>query len=418
MLLTSFPTFESSILEQFEDIPNDGTIINDDPPSHVSNDDDETVIPVLQADSLTLKDLLHEMEKRSLQARGFFADDAKLLQVELDKEHQEYMELKAREKIEAKKIEAAQKVTQRRKALTEYALWEEKEEVEKNERIAQWFQLLQQGLCPPNCRIEVNNVSVRTLTRLLWTDVSVVNLDLSNLKLSEESGVYIGRMLKNNRTLLKLELGDNMLGQKALCEISEALCNNSVLKYLSLESNPLTANGSSCASKAFAKMITLNKGLTFLSIWRCNMGVEDGRVISQSMKQNNHLLCFEIGLNQWQCSDIHTIENALVRNREQARMEQEVERRHCDMANEARSLEVSQQKQREQAERDKLWLEEQKRIRSTERHEEMEREKENKKNAMEMEQRKRDEEEEQKKLQAMKQKTSKSKTKGKKKKAR
>jgi hypothetical protein len=374
-----FPTFDSSILEEFEDILLNEEHVEDCEDNHdESNDEQEvTIPPVLQADSLNLKDLLHEMEKRRLEARGFFSDDAKLLQAALDKEHEEYIESKKRQRLEAKKLESAQKAAQRRKACTEYALLKEKEEAEKNDKVSQWFQLLEQGIAPSNCRIEVNNISARTLARMLWSDSSIMTLDVSNLNLSDDSGVYLGRALKNNKTIVKLDLGNNNFGSKTFCEISEALRNNSVVKYLSLESNHLAERERLGASEALANMIKQNKGLKYLSIWKCNLGVEGGQMISESIKDNHMLTCLEIGSNYFHCSDIKIIKDFLLRNREQERIELEGIKNFQRMEEEARILFEAKCNQDRKLEIDRAWLQDQKEIRAKERRELMELNREN-----------------------------------------
>ena len=122
---------DEALLVHFEDLLDVGddtignTQIDDD-----ENDDNETVMNTkMDANSLTLKDLLHKMEIRNLQPRGFFEDDAKLLQEQLDKEHDEYIESKRREKHEGKDLEATQAIIRRRKALQEIELNEEQVEI-------------------------------------------------------------------------------------------------------------------------------------------------------------------------------------------------------------------------------------------------------------------------------------------------
>lgn len=416
MSLAYFPTFDSSVLDEFEDLLLDEEVMNvDDNDDFLYHKDESILIPVLQADSLSLKELIHEMEKRGLKPRGFFADDAKLLQIELDKEHQEYIDSKKREKQEAQKLEIEQKDIQRRKARTEIALREEKEEAENNERISTLFHLLERGVAPLYCRAEVNNVSARTLARLFWSDSSGVTcLDLSNLNLSDDTGIFIGRMLKNNRSLIKLELGDNRFGSKTFSEISEALCVNNELKYLSLESNILrTDETRTKAAEALAKMLKQNKGLRYISIWRCSIGKEGGQLISEAFSHNYHLFCFELGFNYWQCSDVNSIKSVLLRNREKQKIKLDEEKRLKDIERKSQLQNEVQQEDNRQRERDEAWLDMQKVIRAEQRRQDMENERKKKEEDIEFERRKR---EEYLKLTAGKQKLSKKSKKKKKKK--
>ena len=371
--------FHSSILQEFEDIIQDetGTPTSnssfENPNDNESPEEEETIIPLLDANSLTLKDLLHEMERRGLHPRGFFADDAKVLQIELNKEHDEYIESKRREKQEAKEMEASQRLFRRRKALTEIALREEKEVLEKNERFREWFHLIQHGRTPSCCRIEVNNASARSLARLLWCDKRIVQLDVSNLNLSDMSGAYIARMLKNNSSLRKLELGDNSLGHKTCITMAESLRVNEVLEYLSLDSNPLTSNQGTLTIEALADIVRENKTLRYLNLWRCNIGVEGGRLISEAMKSNDKLTCIEMGYNQWQHSDIITIKKILSKNKGMWRKELEEKADIARKEKEAEDLARKEEEQKKREADDRSWLESQKVERAEQRRVEMER---------------------------------------------
>lgn len=359
--------FPAALLEEFEDI------IKDHVPDSVENDsdskDEESVIQ--NANHLTLKDLLHSLEQRGLHPRGFFDEDAKVLQAELDKEHYENMESKRREKKEGKKLETSQRLFQQRKALTEIALREEDEEMKRNERMLEWFLLIQNGIVPLYCRISVNDLSARSLSRLLWDDTRIVSLDLSNLNLSDTSGAFIARMLRNNRSIVKLELGDNILGMQTCSTLAESLCINNVLQYLSLESNPFAKNGSEVA-EALAAMIKTNKGLRYLSLWRCSIGAESGKLIAEAITYNAKLTCLDFGYNQWQCSDINLIKATLSKNgqahQEELTQKLDFERKETEQ----RALVEQQEEEKQKAAVDLKWLEDQKVERAEERRVHME----------------------------------------------
>ena len=363
-------SFDTALLQEFEEI------LKDEIPHDVDNtngsEEEEMVLPIQNANHLTLKDLLHSLEKRCINSRGFFDEDAKVLQVKLDREHDDYMESKRREKQEAKTLESSQRLIRRRKALTEKALKEEKEEIIRNDRLMEWFLLIKNGIAPLHCRINVNDSSARSLSRLLWSDSRIVTLDLSNLNLSDASGAFIARMLKNNRSIVKLELGDNMLGDETCATMAASLQMNNVLQYLSLESNPLTKAGSVAAYEALSEMIRTKSGLRYFSLWRCNIGAEGGRLISEAAKFNSKLTCLEIGYNQWQCTDIIAIKKILSNNaqvyQEELDAQLDVERKDQEMKN---LLEQQQDQQRKDAD-DAKWLEDQKLKREEERRIEME----------------------------------------------
>jgi hypothetical protein len=304
--------FDSKTLKQFEDLLDDESVaVNFEEKENL--EDEEALMNKLDANSLTLKDLLHEMEMRNLQPRGFFEDDAKLLQERLDKEHEEYLELKQRQKIEAKELEASQALVRRRKALQEIELGEEKREYGCNKRTSEWFRLLENKCSPSRCRIDINNVSARTLSRILWSDTLIVTLDVCNMYIADHAGSYLARVLKNNKSLIKLEMDENNLGYKTCNTLADSLGTNSTLKYLSLGSNPLTANNGKEVVESLAKILVENKSLQYLGLWRCNIGIEGGRKVSEAMQSNKDILCFELGYNFWDYKEIQNIQHVLVR---------------------------------------------------------------------------------------------------------
>jgi len=372
-------SFESTLLEQFEDIIKDETSSNGPNIDKNELDDyEETVIPTLDANSLTLKDLLHELERRGIHPRGFFADDAKVLQAELDKEHDEYLESKRREKHEARDLEGSQRLLQRRKALTEIAMREEREEMENNERINEWFGLIHRGKTPSYCRIDVNNVSTRSLARLLWSDTRILSLDVSNLNLSDTSGAYLARMLKNNRTIVKLELGENGLGYETCVTMAESLRVNNVLEYLSMESNPLNAKNGTMSIDAMANIVKYNKSVRYLNLWRCNIGVEGGRMIAEAMRFNDCLICMELGYNFWEYSDIEMIKEMLLKNRQSQQTELDKQRALERKENEDMDIIKKQEEQKRMETKNSNYLHEQKLERAEHRRVEMERAEEKK----------------------------------------
>jgi membrane-bound inhibitor of C-type lysozyme len=304
--------FDPALLCHFEDLLGDESATQKSQKDEENIDDDETVINKLDANSLTLKDLLHEMEMRNLQPRGFFEDDAKFLQEQLDKEHEEYLESKRREKQEAKELEASQAMLRRRKALQEIELSEEQRELKIDKRTDEWFRLIKCGCSPTRCRIDVNDISARTLARLLWSDKLIVSLDVCTLNLSDSSGAYLARTLKNNTSIIKLEMNENYLGSKTCKTLADALCSNNTLKYLSMESNPLTANNGKASVEALVNIIRDNKSLQYFSLWRCNIGIEGGRELSEAMQLNEKITHFELGYNFWDFLDIQKIEAVLV----------------------------------------------------------------------------------------------------------
>ena len=284
-------------------------------PVHNSDDDsqdEENVVHKLDANSLTLNDLLHEMERRGLQPKGFFSDDAKVLQAELDREHTIYLEKKKRERREAREFEAKQAILLRRKKLVESQILEENEEIKKDPVIKGWLDLIHHNEAPATSRIDLNNITSRSLAKSLWEGTNITCLDISNMELNDLSGAYLCRTLRKNRSIKKVELGGNLFGSITCETLADALRVNNVVQHIGLESNPLMMKKGITAIAKLAETLTYNQTLRYLSLWRCNTGREGGRLFSDAITKNKALICFDLGYNGWYHSDVLKIAQKLV----------------------------------------------------------------------------------------------------------
>lgn len=179
----------------------------------------------------------------------------------------------------------------------------------------EWFELIRTGTAPSHCRIDINDITARPFARLLWTDQQIVSVDVGNMNLSDTTGAYIARALKNNRSIIKLEMSENLLGSKTCETLAESLLVNDVIQFIDLGSNPLTAKNGITGIEAISAMLQHNQSLRYFNLWRCNIGVEGGRLLSAAMPFNNTLTCFELGYNSWDHCDIRQIEEKLVRHK-------------------------------------------------------------------------------------------------------
>ena len=185
--------FENVEIAAFQDIlPIDSNENNEESES----DDEEQTYPIMKAIDLNAKDLAMELERRKINPKGFFDEDCRLLQVELDREHELYVIKKQKEANEARKVRALQRLENQRKKFTEVTLREEKSRLKSSKRLQEWFYLLQKGLAPLKCKVPVDEISGRTLGRLLFDDKRLVCLNVSNCCLGDKSGVFIARALK------------------------------------------------------------------------------------------------------------------------------------------------------------------------------------------------------------------------------
>ena len=99
------------------------------------------------------------MRRRGKAPKGFRADDEKALQIEFNKEHEEYIERVKRERLENREKIQKQAAMQRRRLLLEKQLREEQEETVRDQRLNFWLSLVRRrtrglvrspsDVCPP-----------------------------------------------------------------------------------------------------------------------------------------------------------------------------------------------------------------------------------------------------------------------------
>ena len=254
---------------------------------------------------------------------------------------------------------------------------EEMEDIARSPRLSAWFCAMLAGQAPAECYIPLlTNAAARSLAKVLWSDARIVALDVSHLRLSDQTGAYLARALKNNKTLTKLEMDDNLFGAGTVEALAESLATNDTLQFLSLSSNMLFANGSAAPTAAgrgescvgpLARSLAQNFGLTCLNLSRCGIGPEGGRLLCDAVANNRRLISVEVGYNHFTHGDVARMAERLEANRKTWR--------------ENRAREVERAKERERAERDarkeeeekqkeeqnRPWLEEQRSSRAEER---------------------------------------------------
>lgn len=361
---TKMASVEENLYDKFEDLlDKDGEEMCEIANSDV---DESIVVHKLDASALTLNDLIHEMERRGLHPRGFFEDDAKILQAEFDTEHKSYVESKKKEMIEARELEAKQAISQKRKMAMEFEINEERNELEKDKSAAKWYNAIKSNNVQEHCRFYVNNVTARSLAKVMWNNESILSLDVSNMNLSDLAGAYICRALRNNRFLIKLELGGNYLGPKTIKSLGDALQTNNTLKHVSLDSNNLTALSGNEKDRTsifhLSKMLSVNKSLTHMSIWRCHIGPEGCKSIYEAMLKNNTLICFDIGYNDWTQCQILQILHRLKENAGKLKKEESLDERLRKQEEQQRDYLKAMEKKDVIAKEN--WLQEQKLVRS------------------------------------------------------
>lgn len=297
-----FLQYSPEILQQFQDLLETDEVLKDHYEQNYNNqvkkldsDEEDTIIPVLCASNLNSVDFMHEMGRLNIHPKGFFEDDCKTLQAALDKEHYDYVESKKKEKEIAQDLEESQASIQRMKLLTELALEEEEMVLKTNRRVMDWIELIQIKHIPSTCRMHLNDISTRTISRHLWSDHRLISLDLTNCQITDRGGVYIARVLKQNTSIKKLELGDNLIGFKTCAILADSLKTNHTIKFLGLDSNPLASKHVTDAVESLSSIIMYNSSLQHLSLYRCNIGVGGGRTIANAISLNDHICCLDFG---------------------------------------------------------------------------------------------------------------------------
>jgi Ran GTPase-activating protein (RanGAP) involved in mRNA processing and transport len=163
----------------------------------------------------------------------------------------------------------------------------------------------------------VSSVTARCVAKALWDNTSLTALDVSGCHLDDTSGTYLARMLKHNSSLVKLEMGSNKFGPRTCAALAQSLsvrttslharsgagpsardeisfprrkkgCSinvavfysigvqvNKTLRHLDVQSNQLTRAGEDLEGMhALCDMLRKNTTLTYLNLWRCELGVQ------------------------------------------------------------------------------------------------------------------------------------------------
>jgi len=361
----------------------------------------------LNATTLNPSTLKSELEKRNIPPRGFFYDDAKHLQECLDREHEEYIEEKKREWIEALVATRKERIEKRRWEWMEKEMEEERTEImERDERVRDWLELqfrlremrmkeeqmkketkqcekrkeeesMMAAVAPRNYRINVNAFSARSLAKFLWSDTWILSIDVSNMNLPDSAGAYLCRALKGNSTLIKYELGGNEFSSKTCKSLAESLEVNGTFSSMNLEGNPLVVDEEGKESfEMLSRSLAKNSGLVFLSLWMCGVGVEGGRALARNIVENTTLVSLEVGYNNFDNSDVMVLRKQLELNRTKRTKKLAKEAENANQARKKEEEHIKSLMEMEKKESEEKWLQEQKIVRANERRLEMERQQE------------------------------------------
>lgn len=190
------------------------------------------------------------------------------------------------------------------------------------------------------------------LLRAMRTNTSVRTLDLASNKLTDAIATSLEKMLVRNKTLQSLDLGLNELTHASLGAIGRALRGNTVLTTLSLESNPvlLSSTDASVAGtvsshfEAFTTAVATTTSLTSLNLFRTQMSVDVGHVLTQAVAKNTSIVALEVGGDALLVpSDVALLANHVSRNQQHAEKAQSrTAAVRCELADRAEAVYVEQ----------------------------------------------------------------------------
>ena len=175
-------------------------------------------------------------------------------------------------------------------------------------------------------------VDIQIMAKILFNNKTVVELKLSQNKISDDCALCISECIKNNKTLTKLDLSMNKISDLGLkrivpalyvnqslqkfdvshnnisddgvAAISEYLENNNTLQELSMSYNKISNSGILCIGQA----LQLNKILQTFDISYNNIS-DDGMItFSNYLKVNNTLQELRISWNDGSCLVVNSMD--------------------------------------------------------------------------------------------------------------
>ena len=119
--------------------------------------------------------------------------------------------------------------------------------------------------------------------------------------LSDLSGAYLCRALRNNRSIVKVDAEGNNFGPKTLTSLADSLTTNDVVRHVNLEGNPLVKNEAGGHDVAgvgrLAEMLKVNNSLRYLNLFGCNIQSSGGHQLVSGLVGNAALIFLEVGNN-------------------------------------------------------------------------------------------------------------------------
>ncbi|OWZ13336.1 hypothetical protein PHMEG_00013362 [Phytophthora megakarya] len=311
--------------------------------------------------ALAQNEIRREMIDRGIQPKGFYNDDAARLQEEFNREHASEKESRVQQKTQFAAKNYLRETVHRRRLEREKEVREEVEEIAKNPQLEVWLGLAKADKTPKHADLHVSSIGARTLCKTLAFTHSLRSLNLSRNALDDATGKWLALLLKRNTSLRRLELESNCLGSLAAKDLAEALSSNESLEYLNLESNPLTDEEKDFSgAAALGNMLTKNKTLRTLNLWRTRLGVEGGKQLAQGLARNTILVCLDVGNNRITTSDAVSLDLQLKKNRALLEQHQLQQLKFHEAQAKAADKEHERQEKEAKNQEDEEWMEERK----------------------------------------------------------
>ena len=360
----------------------------------------------LDAFGLSMRVVAEELERRNLVPRGFYSDDANLLQTLYNEEYELYVERLAQEARDAQMAEIELAIERKKQLFLQGQQREEIDALASDPNLVQhlyWImtgrtkivndssneldaslnlemgevvETLKQGQAH-KWHMPVNNITGRLFAKALWdVKIRLVDVNLAGMDLLDITGSYLCRALHNNKTIQKLYLNENQLGSQTCVALRESIQHNTTLKCLVLDSNPLLGsndeigkveccctccdhNEDLTAVNALVNMVETNNHLVSLSLWRCNLGPRAGKAFASAIQHNKALRYFEVRCNDFEPEHCRVITERLQANQISYQEILAIEKQREEARRSQFERMCEEQKEMERKEAEEKWLHDQ-----------------------------------------------------------
>lgn len=285
-------------------------------------------IEPFSANSLTSAALMNELQRRDLQPKGFFSDDAKTLQKVFDEEHGARVK-EAEDAHESRRRALRRQRARHRHRLVVLRLLKD-EAATLNAAgdasdLLRWLDLLANDAAPaaPSQLAAVLRsaseppAAGRCVAKALWGCHNITSLDVGRAKLDDGACAYVARAVAApGSSIARLELDGNAAGPLCCAELAHGL-PSAALSSLSLEDNDLTRGGTVAEPfGALCGSLRKAKRLRRLGLWRCGLGAAAGTALAEGVAESPHLVLVEAGGNDVDAADLRTVDDTLRANRD------------------------------------------------------------------------------------------------------